>query len=132
MSARADSEVRLRAPIRQIVARFVAGRRIVRNFIHRVAAPRDFLAHRLIHRGLLVSRELFDLSALQVREKGGAFFEGQVVSRDVIRFERGRRFDVEENIGNRLSRNREDQIEIEPIEAGAMRHFAAARVSSAQ
>src|SRR5579863_6900925 len=64
MSARSYSEVRLATPVGQIVARLVAGRRIVRNFVHRVAAPGNFLAHRLIHSGLLVGRERFDSSAL--------------------------------------------------------------------
>ena len=122
MSARANPEVRLAAPVRQIVARLMARRRVVRNFVHRVAAPRNFLAHRLIHRSLLVGRELLDSSALQVGEKSGAFLEGQVVGRDVIRFERRDRFDIEQNVRNSLTRNREDQIEIEPLEARAMRH----------
>src|SRR5260370_24406331 len=39
-----------------------------------------------------------------------------------MRRERGDRCDIEEHAGPRLSRNGEDQIQIEPIEAGAMRH----------
>jgi hypothetical protein len=77
--ARADSKVSLAAPVRQVVASLVAGCRVVGDFVHRITAPRNFLAHRLIHRGLLVARKLLDSPALQVREKRGAFFEGQVI-----------------------------------------------------
>ena len=90
MRARADTEVALAAPVGQIVARFMAGRRVVRNLVHRIAPARKFLAHQFdTSRPGRQYASWRDSPALQLGEKCGAFLKGQVVGRDMVRAERG-------------------------------------------
>ncbi len=118
--ARSDSQIGLGAPVRQVMPRLVAGGRVVGDFVHRVAACGNFIAHRRVHRGLFLIRQGFHPPAFHLRKEGGSFFEGKVVGGDVIGFERGGLSDVIDHAGDGLSRNRENQIEIETSEARAM------------
>ena len=115
----AKAQHRLALPIASVVSRPEAGARVARNLVSLEAASAEAHLDPLDHLGGPVFVAGLHLARREGPAEGRLRLPGQLVGRDVLGRDRPHRIEIPVEVGQRLVRRREDQIDREIVEAGA-------------